>query len=205
MKEQYILYKSNELLSAQYDSIDREMIISGDCLLIMDMQRFFTEIQSPAYIPSSVDIIPAINFLMRQFEKNGSPIIATRHSNNEQNAGMMKKMFRHLLNESDSLYPLDKQLPMSGHQIIDKHQFDAFYETQLYNMLNQKQVKRVFICGVMIERCIESTARASFVRGFDTYVIANACATKCIKTHNAALLSMERAGIKIINSGYQYA
>lgn len=205
MKEQYILCKSNELISAQYDSIDKKAINSGDVLLIMDMQRFFTDNQSPAYIPSSIDIIPVINFMIRQFIKSGSPVIATRHSNNHKNAGMMKRVYRHLLSENDSMYTLDNQLLMSGHKIIDKHQFDAFYGTQLDSMLIQMRAKRIFICGVMIERCIESTARASFVRGFDTYVISDACATKCLETHNAALLSMERSGIKIVNSGYQYA
>lgn len=206
MKEQYIIKKSADLISAEFKSIEGMSLSVGDCLLIMDMQNFFTSSVSPAFIPSSTDIIESINHLINQFITADSCLIFTQHSNNEKNAGMMNVRFNHMLSHKSPLYRLDERLNITDAKtIIEKHQFDAFYKTELERILLILNIRRIFICGVMIERCIESTARSSFVRGFETYVISDASATKNLDLHNVSLISMEEAGIEIMNSGYFHA
>ncbi len=58
-------------------------------LLVIDMQRYFLDESSEAFLPASKAIIPGILKMINGYVRTGSPIFFTRHLNTDSNAGMM--------------------------------------------------------------------------------------------------------------------
>lgn len=200
MKEHY-LKKNKFLLGENIRGGEKPFHIQKeDMLLICDMQNFFTDSSSPAFIPDSGYIIPIINSTAEKMKSMNCPVILTKHSNNDDNAGMMKHTYRYMIDINKSEYEIDRRLNTKESIIIEKHQFDAFYETALKKLISSNNTKRLILMGVMLERCVESTARSSFVHGIQPVIIADGSATKNMSMHMCSIKSMSSAGIKIIMS-----
>jgi len=71
--------------------------------------------------------------------------------------------------------------------VLPKNTYDAFVNTNLDDILREKGVERVLVCGVMTDCCCDTTARSAFNRGYETWLISDACATATNTQHVAAL------------------
>ena len=71
--------------------------------------------------------------------------------------------------------------------IIHKNTYDAFLNTDLAALLEAKNVERVVVCGVMTDCCCDTTARSAFNRGYETWLVKDACGTASKKQHEAGL------------------
>ena len=81
-------------------------------------------------------------------------------------------------------------MDVSKGYLVEKSQYDAFYETELEEYLLEKGVGQVVIGGVMTHLCCETTARAAFIRGFDVFFLIDGTATYNEDFHRAALLNL---------------
>jgi isochorismate hydrolase len=61
-------------------------------------------------------------------------------------------------------------------KVIIKHQYDAFYQTDLEEYLRSKNVEQVIVSGLLANLCCETTARSAFVRGFEVFFPIDATA-----------------------------
>jgi len=89
----------------------------------------------------------------------------------------MSSWWSELIVETDPLSELSGQLKMTNASVIKKCQYDAFFNTDLEEMLVSKSVTHVVICGVMTHLCCETTARSAFMRGFDVWFAVDGTAT----------------------------
>jgi isochorismate hydrolase len=154
------------------------------------MQRYFLEESSHACIPAAQAIIPKIAELIDSYYQKNLPIIFTRHLNSATDAKMMAKWWRDLIKKDDPLSNIIPEFDLSRGMIIEKSQYDAFYETRLEEILRQKGVTQVVVCGVMAHLCCETTARSAFVRGFEVFFTVNGTATYNERFHRATLLNL---------------
>lgn len=161
-------------------------------LLVVDMQRFFLSEESHAFVPSAPAIVPKIQLLLKAYESAGLPVIFTRHSGAEQNAGMMAKWWRGSLPDCGPLGELLPELTqaVAAAVILEKTQYDAFHKTELETLLAEKNVEQVVVTGVMAHLCCETTARSAFVRGFQPFFTVDATATYNRRFHSATLLNL---------------
>lgn len=163
----------------------------GQCaLVILDMQKYFFSETSHAFIPSSPAIIGGVNRLVRAFSDQGLPVIVTRHTNTPQNAGRMLTWWHEILTEDNPLSRLIDELECDNTFCIHKSQYDAFFDTPLNEILNEKGVRQIMICGVMTHLCCETTARSAFVRGFDVFFAIDGTATYNEVLHRCTLLNL---------------
>ena len=158
-------------------------------LLVLDMQEFFLNEESHAFIPSAPAIIPGLDKLISAFETVKRPIVATRHLNTPENAGMMSKWWRDLINSQTAHSQYIKTIKSNTIQ-IKKTQYDAFYLTELEDTLRKFDVAQVIICGVMTHLCCETTARSAFMRGFEVFFTVDGTATYNEDLHRASLLTL---------------
>jgi bifunctional isochorismate lyase/aryl carrier protein len=170
-----------------------EFLPENSALLIIDMQRYFLSPSSHAYIPSSGAILPGLKKLISLYKEKNLPVIFTLHSNNEENAGMMEKWWPKLLPEGSPYIRLPEEFESLGGIIIKKHQYDAFYDTDLEEILHKKSISQLVICGVMTNVCCETTARSAFIRGFEVFFCVDGTATDSEEYHMAALLNLSYA------------
>jgi bifunctional isochorismate lyase/aryl carrier protein len=164
--------------------------LQNSALLVLDMQRYFLEPNSHAYIPSAKAILPGIQALVQAYGKLGLPIIFTRHSNISQDSGMMERWWRDSIRANTPLSEIDPELDLSKGIVVQKSQYDAFYKTALEEMLHNRRVRQVVISGVMTHLCCETTARSAFVRGFEVFFLIDGTATYNAEFHRAALLNL---------------
>jgi len=198
MKKQYftkenLKVKGKEMLEKveklrSYNNI--ELFPDKSALLIIDMQEYFLNPSSHAYIPSAETILPGVKKLISVYSEKKLPIIFTLHSNTLENAGMMEKWWPDLLREGQKESKLARGLNSSNGIIIEKNQYDAFYNTNLEKILHENNISQVIVCGVLTNICCETTARSAFVRGFEVFFTIDGTAAYSEEHHTATILNL---------------
>ncbi len=74
--------------------------------------------------------------------------------------------------------------------VVIKSQYDAFYKTNLLQLLKNDKIKQVVITGVMTNLCCETTARSAFVRGFEVLFVVDGTATQNELMHRATIINL---------------
>jgi isochorismate hydrolase len=159
-------------------------------LLVLDMQAYFLDPASHAFIPGARAIIPNLQKLSKAFTAYLRPVIFTRHVNTPQDAGQMGSWWRNLISPTDPLSEIIPELDAAPGSVVIKAQYDAFYHTPLEELLHSQGVSQVVIGGVMTHLCCETTARSAFMRGFEVFFTIDGTATYTEKHHRATLLNL---------------
>lgn len=170
----------------------REIKLSpqDSALLILDMQRYFLEESSHAFIPSAKAIIPNIRMLQEKFLGLNAPVIHTQHLNTQDNAMQMKVWWKDLITAENPYASIIDDIADTRAVSISKTQYDAFMNTPLERLLKEKGIRTVVITGVMSHLCCETTARSAFMRGFNVFFAIDATATYHRNFHMASLLNL---------------
>jgi bifunctional isochorismate lyase/aryl carrier protein len=161
--------------------------LADSALLIIDMQRYFLCEHSHAFLPAAPAIIPNINTLIATFKKAARPLFFTRHGNSAQDGGQMAVWWRELLTRDHPLGDIEAALNIHDDPIIEKTQYDAFFNTDLESRLRQSSTQQLVITGVTTHLCCESTARSAFMRGFAVFITIDATATWNRELHFSSL------------------
>ncbi|MEI7473478.1 MAG: isochorismatase family cysteine hydrolase [bacterium] len=164
--------------------------INSSALIITDMQNYFLNENSHAFVPSGLEIIENINKLIQIFEKTNRPVIFTQHINNENNADLMGVWWKELILVDNPLSEITDLLNKDKAIFLQKTQYDAFYNTSLNELLNKHNVKQVVITGVMTHLCCETTARSAFIRGKLPFIPIDATATYNLELHSASIQNL---------------
>ncbi|MFG2287688.1 cysteine hydrolase family protein [Streptomyces sp. NPDC048595] len=103
----------------------------------------------------------------------------------------------HVINDGGEGTPYDIQAeigrihprvaPIEGESVVVKAVPDAFVGTDLGDRLDAAGKKDVIIAGFMTHMCVTFTAAGAFLRGDRPTVVADACATRPLKTAVADL------------------
>ena len=186
--------KSNELLVRLKDRFKlieiNEYIPKQSALLILDMQRYFLDKHSHAFIPSALPIISKLKKMATVYIKKGLPVILTRHLNTTDDAQVMARWWKDLIQEGDELSEIIPKFKLPCTEIIIKTQYDGFYKTPLEKILKDKGISQLIVTGVMTHLCCETTARSAFVKGFDVFFSIDGTATYYEDFHWASLLNL---------------
>ncbi len=188
-----IAEKSKQLL----DTLPTKRSLEGSgfdptqaALIVLDMQKYFLDPGSHAYVPSAAAILPGIQSLIQAFRKQNLPIILTRHLNTHENAGQMANWWADLIREQDPASQLIPELDQLQAIRIEKSQYDAFLDTNLNRHLNELNIAQVVIAGVLTHLCCETTARSAFMHGYKVYFLVDGTATYYEDFHRASLLNL---------------
>lgn len=201
MKEQYFslpgLQKETEemileITSGRLKSNPRKWNadISRSALIVTDMQNYFLNPDSHAFIPSATSIIPNILSLADFFHKSNRPVIFTKHTNDHENAACMSYWWKDMIGNETPSAKIHENLRTSGDIILEKHQYDAFYNTRLEEILHNQNVRFAVICGVMTNLCCETTTRSAFVKGFQPLLPLDATAAYNREFHISTFINL---------------
>jgi bifunctional isochorismate lyase/aryl carrier protein len=163
---------------------------SQSALLVLDMQSYFLDMSSHAYIPSAGAILNGILQLINSYFNDHRPIFFSQHVNSIDNAGLMSVWWKDLITSENPLRRITPEIDPSMGTLIDKSQYDAFYQTHLEELLFAKGVTQVVICGVMTHLCCETTARSAFMRGFKVFFPVDGTATYNLAYHQGSLVNL---------------
>ncbi len=177
-------------LAKKFDLHNNQLIPQRVALLILDMQKFFHNNKSHAFIPSAKAIIKPILSLTNLFIINNLPIITTKHINTKENAKQMDAWWCDILTDDSEFSQLITEFDIPQAELIVKSQYDAFYCTNLNDILKKNKVEQVIITGVMTHLCCETTARSAFVRGYKVFFPTDGTATYNEEFHLTTLTNL---------------
>ncbi len=199
MKEAYFTRENINRISRniyadleKYSHRHRSFTISRDtaALLVLDMQKCFFQKELSSHIPSAYAVKSNITDLASLFISMGMPVICTRHLNTEKDAGMMSSWWKNLIRKDSVSSCLIDEICRADAVFLEKSQYDAFYNTGLESLLNERGINQVIITGVMTNVCCDTTARSAFVRGFEVFFTIDGTAAYSMELHISSLKSL---------------
>ncbi len=143
--------------------------ISDSALVLIDCQQTYRE-----GVMQLVNVEPALKeaaALLKRFRAAGRPVIHIMH---DAGAGTPYDVSAPVGQIADSVAPID------GETVVIKNFPSAFEQTGLDAELKKHGVNNVVYVGFMTHMCVNSTARASFNRGYANTVVAGATATRAL-------------------------
>ncbi len=186
------------------------MIVRSDALIVVDVQNDFCEGGALA-VGDAVAIVPIINSLIARFPL----VVYTRDWHPADHASFSdaptfedQSWPVHCVAHTPSaaFHPALTVLPnmpiMSKGKRIAPESYSAFQDTDIFHVLREKNVERVFICGLATDYCVKQTALDAKRAGFDVCVVQDACrpVDNPPGTGQAAIKSMADAGVSVLDS-----
>jgi len=175
-----------------------------DALIVVDMQRDFMP-GGALPVPEADRIIPRINRYIEEFRKKGALIVATRdwhppnHISFKEQGGPWPKHCVQNTPGAEFVVELPEDaVIISKATEPDKEAYSGFEGTNLAQILKERGVKRVYICGVATEYCVKATALDAVKNGFETYLLRDAVKGITKEGELEALEEMEKAGVKVL-------
>lgn len=158
-------------------------------LLVIDVQRYFTDPASHAFVPSFPLIKENILKLVGAFKDKKLPVCFTTFAVTPGEKDPIGDWWGHTVEQGSTEAELD--LSHDEHDLfLVKSRYDAFYETTLDEELQKSGVDTVVITGVLSNLCCETTARAAFNRGYTVFFVTDATAAYNEEMHLATLLNL---------------
>ncbi|KAK0662821.1 Nicotinamidase 3 [Lasiodiplodia hormozganensis] len=166
-------------------------------LLVIDVQNFFT--------PMTKQALPQITTLIHHFRAQRLPALFTQHGHPD--ADLAGPPYANQLPAVQALIDDLEADEREGRRergwtaVVQKNTYDAFVNTDLEERLRGLGVERVVVCGVMTDCCVDTTARGAFDRGWETWVVEDACGSANRKQHEAGLRGFGFAFGDVVGTG----
>jgi bifunctional isochorismate lyase/aryl carrier protein len=163
-------------------------------LLVVDLQRFFLDPESPAYMPAAGRAARAARSLVEAFRRAGRPVLFSVHAHGEpqRERGLMRDWWDEVCLAGSPWARVAAVLEPRQADVYPKTGYSAFSNPGLERRLRAEGVAQLVLAGVKTDLCVESTARAAFDLGWLTFVAADATAARTEAQQVAALRAMAR-------------
>lgn len=142
-------------------------------------------------------VLPQILKLHEYFHSTTRPIIFTQHGHTKEDLTppYPNQLVRRWGPEGSiargssqaDFVPAIKALVTSDSLFVHKNTYDAFINTNLTSLLDERRIERLVICGVMRDCCCDTTARSAFNRSYETWLVSDACGSANKTQHQAGL------------------
>ncbi len=162
-------------------------------LMVIDMQDFFLNPDSPTFTCGGPAILPTVKRLIDAFREAGRPVIFTQHVHHPNNldSGIMGWWWEGMCLEGSPESEIHPDIaPLPGEKVISKHRYSAFYNTDLETVLRCLQIEDLVISGIMTNLCCESTARDAYYRDYRVFFLADSTGSINEEMHLASLLNL---------------
>lgn len=178
-----------------------ELDIGKSALIVIDMQRYFMDEKSHAFVPEGKKMIPRIQAIIKKYHEAKRPVIFTSFAVAEDEPDPILNWWGDSVREGSKDAEICGDLrPESEDLIIRKSTYSSFYKTDLEDCLHQNNIKQLIITGVLTNLCCETTARDAFCRNLDVFVIKDCVASYDDEMHESSLKNLEYGFATLIKS-----
>jgi nicotinamidase-related amidase len=87
---------------------------------------------------------------------------------------------------------INQLYPIAGEPVIDKPGKGSFHATDLHQILVDRRIKTLIVCGVTLEVCVHTTVREANDRGYECVVLSD-CVASYFPEFNRVGLEMIKA------------
>lgn len=153
---------------------------SGSALVVIDAQRFYAT--GALALPGLDAALRALAEALARARAAGVPVVHVHHHGNPGTpfdpAGALAA-------------PLPQAAPLPSEQRLVKRMPSAFNETPLEKTLRNLGVSTPVFAGFMTHMCVSSAVRDALERGFQPWVVGDACATRPLPDGRGGVLDAE--------------
>jgi len=141
-------------------------------VVIVDMQNGFCHPDGSLYAPGSEAVIEPITDLLERARGAGSQVIFTRdvHPPEQFDDAHYYDEFEqwgeHVLEGSWEAEIVDELAVEEADHVVEKHTYDAFYNTELEGWLTARGIDDLVICGTLANVCVLHTGGSAGLRDF---------------------------------------
>jgi nicotinamidase-related amidase len=170
---------------APYARAAPPVVPAESVLLVVDMQEYFASICEP--------ITETVNWAIAACRAKGVGVFFTQHGHAEpqRDGGMLGEWWGDLIVEGTAEHRLVSDLHVAADDlVVAKRRYDAFFGTALERVLHERGIRDLCVAGVMTNLCVETTARAAFVRDYRVRVLLDGTATASEELQIAALRNL---------------
>ncbi|MHB1684625.1 MAG: isochorismatase family protein [Bacilli bacterium] len=135
-------------------------------LLVIDVQVGMFAPHNPVF--QGAILLREMRTLISRARQAGAPIFYIRHDGGDESDLAYGSPAWHL--HSD-MARTDADI------VIDKRTPDSFFETPLQNLLQQRGIRNLVMCGIQTEVCVDTTCRRAFSLGYRVTLASDAHST----------------------------
>lgn len=169
----------------------KNFTLPDSALLIIDMQNYFLDKNSHAYVPASPAILKNIRRLIDLYRRQKLPIIFTYFAVKKNEPDPINNWWHDTVYDHTPPSQISPALAPQPHEpILRKNSYSSFYQTDLEKILQKHQVKNLVISGVLTNLCCETAAREAFVRNFNVFFLMDGTAAYSEEMHLSTLKNL---------------
>ncbi|TYL39943.1 cysteine hydrolase [Natronococcus pandeyae] len=145
---------------------------SNTALVVVDMQNGFCHPDGTLYAPGSEEAIEPVTSLVDRAREAGTQVIFTRdvHPPEQFDEAYYYNEFEqwgeHVLEDSWEAEIVEELDVHEEDHVVEKHTYDAFYNTELEGWLNARGIRDLVICGTLANVCVLHTGGSAGLRDF---------------------------------------
>jgi nicotinamidase-related amidase len=132
----------------------------NSAVLVIDVQR---DVVANAF--KRDEVVANIASLVERARKEGAPVIWVQHSDDE------------LVKGSEGWAYVDELRMADDEPVVHKQFGDSFEGTNLDDLLQERGVERLVVCGAQTDACIRSTLHGAIARGYNAMLVSDAHTT----------------------------
>lgn len=169
-------------------------------LLVLDMQAYFLEPESHAFVPGGPALVPVIRELMDSMRRQHRPVIATQHIDSPSQDAPMRRWWIGAIEAGDPASMVIEEIAQASDRIVEKTCYDAFRGTDLATQLESSGVENLILCGVQTHLCVDTTVRSAFCGGYQPWLVVDGTAARTDELHLASLRTLSHGMARMITS-----
>jgi len=149
-------------------------------LVVVDMQNGFAHPDGTLYAPGSEAVIEPIAGLVERARDAGVQIVYTRDVHPPQQFDgnhyydEFEQWGEHVLEGSWEAEIVEELTIRPEDHVVEKHTYDAFYETDLESYLDAHDIDDLLICGTLANVCVLHTAGSAGLRDYKPVLVEDA-------------------------------
>ncbi len=155
-------------------------------LIIIDMLNDFVLEEAPLRTPGAKDIIPCIQKEKSEAVKNKNLVIYLCDSHDPDDEEF-KIWPKHCIKGTKGAEIIEELKPSDDDIIIEKTRYSGFFNTNLDDVLKEKNIKNLILTGLLTNVCVMYTAADAVSRNYHVIVPENCVTALDEETHRFAL------------------
>ncbi|MGF9966173.1 cysteine hydrolase family protein [Bacillus rhizoplanae] len=135
-------------------------------LVVIDVQEGMYTAGMPVH--NGLDLIENLQEVIQKCRTHDIPVIYVKHNGSKG----------HPLEKGTAGWHIHSKItPMPNEDVVEKETPDSFHETNLREVLQEKGIEHLYICGLQTEYCVDTTVRRAFSEGYKVTLIQGAHST----------------------------
>ncbi|WP_396611392.1 cysteine hydrolase family protein [Haloferax sp. S1W] len=149
-------------------------------VIVVDMQNGFCHPDGSLFAPASESAIDAVTAIVSAAREAGARIVYTRDVHPPEQFedahyyDEFERWGEHVVEGTWDAELVDKLGVRGDDLVVEKHTYDAFYQTELEGWLESHGIDDLLICGTLANVCVLHTAGSAGLRDYRPVLVTDA-------------------------------